>query len=165
MADRILTIHQDHRRSFADNRYVYAVVSRRSKGVSVGINLNPDKICNFDCVYCQVDRTTPGGPRDVDLPVLLAELEEVLDSVTSGTLFEEERFRSTLESLRRLNDIAFSGDGEPTTCPHFDAIVEAVAAVKEKRGLAGVKLVLITNATQFHKPAVQHGLETLLAHN
>jgi wyosine [tRNA(Phe)-imidazoG37] synthetase (radical SAM superfamily) len=165
MADRILTIHQDHRRSFADNRYVYAVVSRRSKGVSIGINLNPDKVCNFDCVYCQVDRTTPGGPRDVELPVLLAELEELLDLVASGALFEDERFRNTPEPLRRLNDIAFSGDGEPTTCPQFDAIVEAAAAVKERRGLKAVKMVLITNATQFHRPAVQHGMELLLAHN
>src|SRR5690349_20307833 len=114
-----LSVHQDHRRQFADNRYVYAVVSRRSKGVSVGINLNPDKICNFDCVYCQVDRTTPGGPGEVELPVLLAELEAVLDAVASGRLFEEERFRTTPETQRRLNDIAFSGDGEPTTCPTF----------------------------------------------
>ncbi len=165
MAERSLNVYQDHRRDFADNRYVYAVVSRRSKGISVGINLNPDKVCNFDCVYCQVDRTTPGGPRDVELPALLAELEDMLDRVTTGSLFEDERFRSTPEPLRRLNDIAFSGDGEPTTCPIFADVVQAIADVKERRGLADVKLLLITNATQFHRPNVQHGLETLLAHN
>ena len=56
-----LDVLRDHRRDFSDNRYVYPVVSRRSRGVSIGVNLNPDKVCNFDCVYCQVDRTTPGG--------------------------------------------------------------------------------------------------------
>jgi wyosine [tRNA(Phe)-imidazoG37] synthetase (radical SAM superfamily) len=165
MADRVLPLHQDHRRQFAANRYVYAVVSRRSKGVSVGVNLNPDKICNFDCVYCQVDRTTPGGPRDVDVPVLLAELAGVLDRLADGSLFEEERFRETPAPLRRLNDIAFSGDGEPTTCPAFAEVVEAAGAMKDDRGLGDVKLVLITNATMFHRPNVQHGLEALLAHN
>src|SRR5438094_9829826 len=70
-----LLVHRDHRRTFADNLYVYAVVSRRSKGVSIGLNLNPDKICNFDCVYCQVDRSTPGPVRGVDLGRLRDELE------------------------------------------------------------------------------------------
>src|SRR5947209_1206714 len=114
-----LLVHRDHRRTFQENLYVYAVVSRRSKGLSIGVNLNPDKVCNFDCVYCQVDRATPGPVRDVDLPRLRAELDAMLDLIQSGQLFETERFRATPPPLRRLNDIAFSGDGEPTTCPEF----------------------------------------------
>ncbi|OAI41910.1 radical SAM protein [Planctomycetaceae bacterium SCGC AG-212-D15] len=156
-----LLIHRDHRRTFEDNRYVYAVVSRRSKGVSIGLNLNPDKICNFDCVYCQVDRKTPADVRDVDVPQLLAELEEMLDLVVSGELFELERFRGTPAGLRRLNDLAFSGDGEPTTCPEFPEIVRAVAGIKQQRGLSGVKMVLITNATRLQHPPVQEGLAIL----
>ena len=160
-----LYVHRDHRRTFADNLYVYAVVSRRSKGVSVGLNLNPDKVCNFDCVYCQVDRTTPGPVREVDVPRLLAELEGMLGLVTSGELFEMERFRGTPPALRRLNDIAFSGDGEPTTCPEFLPIVEAVAELRKRRGLEQVKLVLITNATRFHHPLVTKALAVLDASN
>jgi wyosine [tRNA(Phe)-imidazoG37] synthetase (radical SAM superfamily) len=160
-----LLVHRDHRRTFADNRYVYAVVSRRSKGVSVGINLNPDKVCNFDCVYCQVDRTTPPVVREVDVPRLLQEVEDTLDLVLSGGLFELERFRATPPALRRLNDLAFSGDGEPTTCPQFPEVVRAVADIKRRRGLAGVKLVLITNATRFHKPAVREALAVLDAND
>jgi hypothetical protein len=38
-------------RDFLDNRFVYAVVSARARGLSVGINMCPDKNCNFDCVY------------------------------------------------------------------------------------------------------------------
>ena len=51
-----LTLHSDHARLFEHNRFVYPVLSRRSGGISIGVNLNPDKICNFDCIYCQVDR-------------------------------------------------------------------------------------------------------------
>src|ERR1700692_1746039 len=141
-----LLVFRDHRRTFEEFQSVYAGVPRRSQGVSVGLNLNPDKICNFDCVYCQVDRRTPPTVRDVDVPRLLDELEEMLDLVESGGLFEKERFRNTPNPLRRLNDIAFAGDGEPTTCPEFLPVVEAVAAVPKRRGLDPVKLVLITNA-------------------
>jgi wyosine [tRNA(Phe)-imidazoG37] synthetase (radical SAM superfamily) len=160
-----LYVHRDHRRNFADNLYVYAVVSRRSKGVSIGVNLNPDKVCNFDCVYCQVDRKTPPVVRDVDEARLLEELDEMLDLVTSGRLFEHERFRQTPPALRRLNDVAFSGDGEPTTCPRFLEIVRAAAELKRRRGLDGVKLVLITNATMFHRPRVREALAVLDANN
>jgi wyosine [tRNA(Phe)-imidazoG37] synthetase (radical SAM superfamily) len=158
---RINLVVRDHRRTFVDNLYVYAVVSRRSKGVSIGVNLNPDKICNFDCVYCQVDRKTPPAVRDVDVPRLLQELEDMLDLVLSGELFEMERFCQTPTGLRRLNDIAFSGDGEPTTCPEFLEIVGEVAAIKKRRGLDAVKLVLITNASMFHRPPVRAALAML----
>jgi wyosine [tRNA(Phe)-imidazoG37] synthetase (radical SAM superfamily) len=158
-----LPIHRDHRRTFVDNLYVYAVVSRRSKGTSVGVNLNPDKVCNFDCVYCQVDRTTPGPVRDVDVPRLCTELEATLDLIQSGQLFEMERFRATPPHLRRLNDIAFSGDGEPTTCPEFPEVARAVANIKNLRGLDDVKLVLITNATQLHRAKVREGLDMMAA--
>jgi wyosine [tRNA(Phe)-imidazoG37] synthetase (radical SAM superfamily) len=162
---RPLSVHRDHRRGLADNRYVYAVVSRRSRGVSVGLNLNPDKVCNFDCVYCQVDRTTPGAGREVEVDVLCRELENAIDLVTSGELFEDERFRATPPHLRRLNDIAFAGDGEPTTCPEFPRVVEEVASMKRRQGLDAVKLVLITNATMLHRPAVRQSLQTLHANN
>jgi wyosine [tRNA(Phe)-imidazoG37] synthetase (radical SAM superfamily) len=152
---------RDHRRTFAENLYVYAVVSRRSHGVSIGVNLNPDKVCNFDCVYCQVDRKTPPTVRDVDVPRLLEELEAMLGEVLSGELFERERFRQTPAEMRRLNDIAFSGDGEPTTCPEFLEVVQEVAALRRRRGLDDVKLVLITNATRFHVPRVREALAVL----
>ena len=134
--------------------------------MSVGINLNPDKICNFDCVYCQVDRTSPGGAKDVDLPRFLrAELAAVLDDIDSGELFRQDRFLSTPPQLRRLNDIAFSGDGEPTTCPLFLEAVRVAAEVKSARGLNAVKLVLITNATQLRKPLVQESLRLMAENN
>ena len=158
-------VQRDHRRTFPDNLYVYAVVSRRSKGVSIGINLNPDKICNFDCVYCQVDRKTVPLVKDVNVQRLLQEVEGMLDLVASGELFDIERFHDTPPALRRLNDIAFSGDGEPTTCLDFLPIVEAVAEIKMRRGLETVKLVLITNASRFHHPPVAQALAALDANH
>ncbi|QEH37890.1 Radical SAM superfamily protein [Aquisphaera giovannonii] len=153
--------HRDHARLFRGNRYVYPVLSRRSRGISVGINLNPDKACNFDCVYCQVDRNVAPAVREVDRPRLLAELDGTLELVRTGRLFEDPRFASVPGPLRRLNDIAFSGDGEPTTYPAFGPVVRDVAELKRRRGLGAVKLVLITNATMFDRPAVAEALATL----
>jgi wyosine [tRNA(Phe)-imidazoG37] synthetase (radical SAM superfamily) len=161
----ILTPHTDHPRSFHDNRYVYPVLSRRSRGISVGINLNPDKVCNFDCIYCQVDRRTEAETTFVATGQVIEELEATLDLIATGALYDDERFRSVPEPLRRLNDIAFSGDGEPTSFRNIDVIVADVAAVKRRRGLDAVKLVMITNASLFHRPRVRVALETLDAHN
>jgi wyosine [tRNA(Phe)-imidazoG37] synthetase (radical SAM superfamily) len=166
MADRsaelnVLALHTDHARLFQENRFVYPVLSRRSHGISVGINLNPDKVCNFDCIYCQVDRRTEAETTFVEVGRLMDELDRTLDLATSGVLFEDERFTSVPAPLRRLNDIAFSGDGEPTTFRNFDRIVAEVANLKERRGLPAVKLVLITNASMFHRPNVKRALALL----
>jgi wyosine [tRNA(Phe)-imidazoG37] synthetase (radical SAM superfamily) len=163
--DQLLDPHRRHPRLFQRNRYLYPVLSRRSRGISIGINLNPDKVCNFDCVYCQVDRRTPPEVREVDVKLLLGELEETLQFVQTGRLYNDERFAGIPMPLRRLNDIAFSGDGEPTTYPGLAEIVRDVAALKSRRCLDGVKLVLITNATMFHRPAVQEALKILDANN
>jgi wyosine [tRNA(Phe)-imidazoG37] synthetase (radical SAM superfamily) len=156
-----LALHSDHARLFERNRFVYPVLSRRSGGISIGVNLNPDKVCNFDCIYCQVDRTRQSETRFVETEALLAELRGTLDLVASGAIYESDKFRDVPQHLRRLNDVAFSGDGEPTTYKNFDELMEQCAAVKREAGLDGVKMVLITNASMFHRPHVQRGLEIL----
>lgn len=154
-----------HPRQFEANRFVYPVLSRRSGGISVGVNLNPDKVCNFDCIYCQVDRTRQSETTFVETDALLAELEATLRLVVSGELYTAEQFRQTPPALRRLNDIAFSGDGEPTTYRNFDELIAACADVKGRLRLDNVKLILITNASMFHRPHVQRGLAILDENN
>ncbi len=154
-------LHTLHERSFDHYRFVYPVLSRRSRGISLGVNLNPDKVCNFDCIYCQVDRTRQSETRFVELDALLSELAELLPVVSSEEIYASSKFRDTPPQLRRLNDIAFSGDGEPTTFRNFDTIMASCAELKQKLGLDEVKLVLITNASMFHRPHVQRGLEIL----
>jgi wyosine [tRNA(Phe)-imidazoG37] synthetase (radical SAM superfamily) len=161
----VAPLHTHHSRRFEENRFVYPVLSRRSEGISIGVNLNPDKVCNFDCIYCQVDRTTQRETRFVGVSQLLAELEDMLKLAASGELFDHAKFRNTPPGLRRLNDIAFSGDGEPTTYKNFDEIIAACAAVKRRLGLDVVKMVLITNASMFHRPHVIRGLEILDQNN
>ena len=148
--------YRDHRRELDQNRYVYAVVSRRARGLSIGVNLNPDKVCNFDCPYCQVDRTTPGGPSRVDVAELAAELQVLLRRA-NGDLWTRPPFDTVAPDLRRLADIAFAGDGEPTTPPQFPAAARAARAARDRLA-PGVPLRLLTNATLFHKDRVRTAL-------
>ena len=155
------SLHSNHNRIYGSNRFVYPVLSRRSNGVSLGVNLNPDKVCNFDCIYCQVDRTTRSETRFVEMDQLLAELRTTLDFITSGEFFGDGPFKDIPPELKRLNDIAFSGDGEPTTYKNFDAIISACASLKQELELDDVKMVLITNASMFHRDHVKAGLQIL----
>ena len=159
----LVKAHLDHKRSWYDFHYCYPVISRRSKGVSLGVNLNPNKICNFDCVYCEVDRISAPRRKDVDLDQLEREMATLMDLVVSGELYEVPPFDSARPELRRLNDIAFSGDGEPTMAKEFAGCVERLAKLKAAKGLHDCKLVLITDSTLLQAPGVIKGLELLMA--
>ncbi|MFB3892096.1 MAG: radical SAM protein [Phycisphaerae bacterium] len=156
---------RDHRRQWRRCLYVYPVIARRSKGLSVGVNLNPRRDCTFACAYCQVDRRIPRGLHEVSLPLLRDELEEALEAAVSGELWKEERFSPTPEAMRRISDIAFSGDGEPTCLPDFDKAVQVAADVKRELGLGEVKIVVITNSTNLQSPQVTRALPILDANN
>lgn len=156
---------RDHARQFSDFTFVYPVISRRSGGLSIGINLNPDKACNFDCVYCEVDRRVPGKAARVDLKQMEEELRAMIVLAQEGGLAHEPKFRGLPEGITRtVMDIAFSGDGEPTMISNFAECVDAVARVKRECGLDGAKLVLITDAAGLDKADVRRGLEIMDVH-
>ena len=172
MADKFIEIRstlavvQDHSRQFADFTFVYPVISRRSRGLSLGINLNPDKVCNFDCVYCEVDRRMPGKVSSVDLNQMRDELAAMIHFVRDGGLAKEPKFDELPSFItRNVKDIAFSGDGEPTMIHNFAECAEAVAEVKRREGLDKTRMVLITDAAGLDKADVKHGLEIMDAHN
>ncbi|NOX57839.1 MAG: radical SAM protein, partial [Planctomycetes bacterium] len=155
-----------HPRDWQSNHYVYPVISRRSKGLSVGVNLNPDRACNFDCIYCQVDRTLPVTVREVDLGRLRDEVFfQMLQWAVDGSIFEHTGFGHVSQELRRLNDVAFSGDGEPTTCPHFCEAVRLVVDGLQQFDLPDAKIVLITDACYLTREPVQRGLKLMDASN
>lgn len=152
---------QDHTRVFESFVFVYPVISRRSQGLSLGVNLNPDKRCNFDCVYCEVDRHSPPRARHVNLDQLRSELTALIRIATSGQLASHPRFREASALTRRIRDIAFSGDGEPTMIANFSACVAAVIDIKRAERLDDTRIVLITNAAGLDKSDVQAGLALL----
>ena len=146
-------------RDFLDNRFVYAVVSARARGLSVGINMCPDKHCNFQCVYCEVHRNGDTGQEHLDVAAMAAELKKTLAFVRGGRLRERPWYRALPDELLQLRHVALSGDGEPTLSPSFADALQAVVHVRALSGFPFFKLVLLTNATGLDLPHVQHGLK------
>ena len=155
---RVLLKTEDHSRDSAGMRYVYPVISRRAGGVSVGINLNPNNACNWRCIYCQVPNLKRGGPPPIDLTLLERELNDFLHGAIAGD------FMATRvpPGSRRLVDVAFSGNGEPTSAREFAAAVGIAERVMAAHGLAAkVPLRLITNGSLLDRKAVQSAIAHL----
>lgn len=122
----------------------------------MGVNMNPDKNCNFNCVYCEVHRN--GEERiELDVDQMAEELTATLALVRAERLRERPWYRNLPDELLQLRHVALSGDGEPTLSPRF---AEALQAVVHVRALGGYpfKLVLITNGTGLDLPHVLNGL-------
>jgi wyosine [tRNA(Phe)-imidazoG37] synthetase (radical SAM superfamily) len=150
-------------RDFLENRFVYVVISPRARGLSVGINMNPDKKCNYDCVYCEVDRSFHPAETRVDLGLLESELKNTFELVRSGKLRKRTPYIDLPPDLLKLRHVTLSGDGEPTLCPEFADIVQTVVHFRAREGLPFFKIVLITNATGFDRPEISRGLQCILS--
>jgi pyruvate-formate lyase-activating enzyme len=159
MSDRtgVLTT-RDHSRDSAGLTYVYPVVSRRAGGLSVGINLNTNNACNWRCIYCQVPDLVRGAAPAVNVPLLERELRSFLETVLQGDFLA----RHVPAGMRRLHDIALSGNGEATSARAFESVIEAIGRVRHGLGVAStVKTLLLTNGSLMHRAGVQAGLRRL----
>jgi len=120
----------------------YPAHSRRSGGLSVGINLFPDgKRCAFDCPYCEVFRAPDGA--DSRAGISLGQMESELRGVIAWAR----------ERNERVMDVCFSGNGEPTLCADFPEAL-AVAARVRAEAAPSAKLVLITCGSGLLDPRI-----------
>jgi wyosine [tRNA(Phe)-imidazoG37] synthetase (radical SAM superfamily) len=148
----------NHNRDVVGMRYIYPVVSRRAGGVSIGINLNVNNACNWRCIYCNVPELTRGSPPPIELDVLEHELRTFLNDVLHGDFMQ----LHVHEDDRQLKDIAFSGNGEPTSAKEFPQVLDLVEKVLGEYGLLGsIKVRLITNGSLMDKPAVLESMQHL----
>jgi histidinol dehydrogenase len=115
---------------------VYPVYSRRSGGLSVGINLFPDKkSCPFDCPYCEVfpfARNAAFSPEQMEVDLRAA-------------------VSAALERNVAIRDICFSGNGEPSLSSAFPEALERAGRVRGELAPAA-ELVLITNGAGLLQP-------------
>ncbi len=151
----------DHDRKRHERDLVYPVLSRRAGGLSVGINLNPGRECNWACAYCEVDGLVRGTPGPVDIEKLSEELDEVLLEARTGRWDTEDGPRGAAA----VRDISIAGDGEPTLSPVLAEAIDAVAGARARHGLTDTcDLVIITNGSRVHRPEVLAALGAFGGH-
>ena len=148
-------------RNFLNNQFVYLVLSPRARGLSIGVNLTPDRRCNFQCVYCEINRNVPPRAERLDIHRMIHELAETLKMAYSPAIRKVEGFDQVPEELLTPRHVAISGDGEPTLCPQFQEAIDAVTHLRALGEVPFFKIVLVTNATALQRPAVQAGISTL----
>ncbi|MCF8157749.1 MAG: radical SAM protein [Burkholderiaceae bacterium] len=160
--DQYLTV-EDHNRDVTGLTYIYPVVSRRAGGVSIGINLNINNACNWRCVYCQVPNLTRGTPPPINLELLEKELRDFLEYIVHGDFM----LRYVAEGDRKIQDIAFAGNGEPTSAKEFPAVLSIVEKLLNEFDLLSptlahpIKVRLITNGSLMDKPHVLESMRHL----
>lgn len=148
----------DHNRDVIGMRYVYPVVSRRAGGVSIGINLNVNNACNWRCIYCSVPNLTRGTPPPIELDVLERELRSFLSDVLHGDFMQ----RHVDDANRQVKDIAFSGNGEPTSAKEFPQALLLIEKILQDFGLLGnIKVRLITNGSLMDKQPILESMRHL----
>jgi len=134
--------YKKHGRLSEFDRLVYPVVSRRSGGLSLGINLNPDKKCTFNCVYCQVDRLVEISELKPELAQINQELEHWITLIHK----KENQYRGF-----PLKDISIAGDGEPTIVSALPGVMKIMMELRLKYHLEEAKLVLFTNGSNIDR--------------
>jgi wyosine [tRNA(Phe)-imidazoG37] synthetase (radical SAM superfamily) len=146
--------YSEHPRLSEYQRLVYPVISRRSGGLSLGINLNPDKKCSFNCVYCQVDRGKAITDLKVEIGQIVAELKLWLD------VFAENGGKYKGYTLK---DISIAGDGEPTTVKELPQILIELIKLKKEYPLDDCKIILFTNASRLNRKDLTPVFDDLMA--
>ena len=148
-------------RDFLENRFVYVIVSERARGLSVGVNMNPDKLCDYDCVYCEVERRGSPSETRLDVELMARELKSTLALIAADALKKNSHYALLNSDLRQLRHVTLSGDGEPTLSPQFNEALQAVVHLRALGTVPFFKLVLATNGSGLNREEVQQGLKLL----
>jgi wyosine [tRNA(Phe)-imidazoG37] synthetase (radical SAM superfamily) len=125
---------------------IFGPVKSRRLGLSLGVNLlpNDNKLCSFNCIYCECGWNTPGDqPRFNPRETVRTELEKAL--------------RQLAERGERLDVITFAGNGEPTLHPDFEAVIDDAIALRD-RYMPSAGISVLSNATRIGAESVRRAL-------
>jgi wyosine [tRNA(Phe)-imidazoG37] synthetase (radical SAM superfamily) len=117
--------------------YIFGPVPSRRLGRSLGVDLVPFKTCSYDCVYCQLGRTTNKTTKRKEWVPLQNVIDQLKDRLSS-----------------KPDYITLSGSGEPTL---FSRLDELISEIKE---LTDVPVAVLTNGSLLWLPEVREALKS-----
>lgn len=147
-------VDQDvRRRLLVKEELVYGPLVSRRLGRSLGVNLLGfgEKLCSFNCRYCQCGWTKHPTMEVVERIADLPPPEKVASAL-------ERKLQQLCREGIAIDVITFSGNGEPTLHPELEAIVSAAAALRD-RYTPDAKLAILSNSSTVHRPEVRAALE------
>lgn len=119
-------------------QYLYGPVPSRRLGRSLGIDLVPHKICTYDCIYCQIGKTTDKTlVRKEYVPV-----KEILEEVR----------RFLKEETSSIDHLSLSGSGEPTLHSQIRSVIEGIKTI------TSIPVAVITNGSLLYEEEVRQDL-------
>ena len=122
---------------FLMHSFVFGPVPSRRLGFSLGVDVLPRKYCNFDCIYCQIGKTTNRNARRTRFFELDEVVREIVDAARCAEL---------------IDYVTFSGSGEPTLNQNLGDIIKAVKRFIE------VPVAVITNSSLLSNVEVRNDL-------
>ena len=129
--------------------HVFGPLQSRRFGNSLGINLLPEdkKLCNYDCIYCECGSTDKEANLKKSLPessLIVGELINRVELINDRDI--------------QVDNITFTGNGEPTLHPKFEEVIKDVMLVRDIF-LPNSKVSVLTNASMLHKKGVKEALK------
>ncbi len=121
-------------------RYIYGPIKSRRLGVSLGLTLTPHKICDFDCIYCQLGKT-PRTSKTLERKEYL-KIDEIMAEVNSW-------IANHPQESKTLDFITLSGSGEPTLNTGIGVLIDSI------RKTLVVPIAVITNSSLLSDPLVR----------
>lgn len=119
-------------------RYIYGPITSRRLGISLGITTVPHKVCSFDCIFCEVGKTTlltTERKEYINADEILLELKDFLDN-----------------NKKPIDHITFSGLGEPTLNSRLGYII------KEIKNMTDTKVAVLSNGSLIPRDDVKYDL-------
>ncbi|MCX6259111.1 MAG: radical SAM protein [Bacteroidia bacterium] len=134
--------------TFLFDEIIFGPIFSRRLGISLGINVLPaaQKLCNFNCIYCECGWTKADAGKLGHLPSRM-EVRQALEAKLSQMAMQEEE----------LDVITFAGNGEPTLHPDFPGIVDDTIELRDKY-FPGKRIAVLSNATNISNPLISEAL-------
>jgi len=119
-------------------KYIFGPVASRRFGMSLGIDLSPDKKrCNFDCVYCELEPAKP--ILNYDNP---PKVDDVIKEVKQAI------------RMHHFDVLTITSNGEPTLYPYLDELIDELKLLNKK-------LLILSNSSTIDNPKIQNSLKKL----
>lgn len=120
------------------NSIIFGPIPSRRFGISLGIDLSPSsKQCNFDCLYCELEKA-----NTVDKMTIYPKVEEVIDEI-----------QKSLDKHPRIDVITITANGEPTLYPELNKLIDEINKIKGE-----TKTMILSNGSTIYKPEIYNAL-------